>query len=87
MHYYRLTLRRRILRVDLDDLVKAAKRRKAVPPAAEPNRPTRVLLALGDLQLGKMDGDGVEGTVERFVNATAAPSSATSGSPRAPRST
>src|SRR5689334_19245861 len=28
MHYYRLTLRRRNLRVDLDDLVKAAKRRQ-----------------------------------------------------------
>src|SRR5699024_898389 len=28
------------------------------------------VVALGDLQLGKMDGDGVEGTVQRFYDKT-----------------
>jgi hypothetical protein len=69
-HYYRLTLRRRTLRVELDDLVKAAKRRASSPGEARTDQ--AFLIALGDLQLGKMDGDGVEGTVDRFMAATAA---------------
>jgi predicted phosphodiesterase len=73
LHYYRLTVRRRTLKRDLDKLIATAKRSRnsTVPPAAE--TPTSAfLLALGDLQLGKMDGDGVDGTVSRYVNATAA---------------
>lgn len=74
-HYYRLTVRRRALRVDLDELVKAAKsgRRKNQAPSGETAGQTAksaFLIALGDLQLGKMDGDGVEGTVTRFLDAT-----------------
>jgi predicted phosphodiesterase len=68
-HYYRLTLRRRQLVADLDELIKAAKRRAKTPP--ELTRTDQAfILALGDLQLGKMDGDGVEGTTERFLAAT-----------------
>jgi predicted phosphodiesterase len=70
MHYYRLTLRRRGLRVDLDELVKAARRRATASKEAAEGQ--AFILALGDLQLGKMDGDGVEGTVARFVASTAA---------------
>ena len=73
-HYYRLTLRRRTLKVDLDELVKAAKRsgKATVPRAAESANSQAFLVALGDLQLGKADGDGVEGTVGRFIDSTAA---------------
>lgn len=70
-HYYRLTLQRRTLKADLDELVKAAKRSRkaAVPPPAE-SASSSFVLALGDLQLGKVDGDGVEGTVARFLETT-----------------
>jgi predicted phosphodiesterase len=72
-HYYRLNLRRRTLKVDLDELVKAAKRsaKARIPQAAE-HATSAFLVALGDLQLGKMDGDGVEGTVTRFLDKTTA---------------
>lgn len=71
-HYYRLTIRRRTLHRDIDELVKAAKRsaKSKVPSPAEAT--SAFLVALGDLQLGKADGDGVEGTVERFVASTEA---------------
>lgn len=76
MHYYRLTVRRRTLKVDLDELVKAAKRRRVSPSddkrRMSPTSDTAFLLALGDLQLGKMDGDGAEGTVARYFDKTAA---------------
>jgi predicted phosphodiesterase len=70
MRYYRLTVRRRTLKVDLDELVKAAKRK---PSAVTPSPVTdkAFLVALGDLQLGKMDGDGAEGTIGRFIDKTA----------------
>ena len=68
MHYYRLTLRRRGLTVNLDELIKAAKRRRP-KPSASPSEDS-FLMALGDLQLGKVDGDGVEGTVQRFIDTT-----------------
>lgn len=73
-HYYRLTLRRRGLRVDLDELVKAARQRSRRTPAAEQPATAEVsyVVALGDLQLGKADGDGVEGTVARFMDTTKA---------------
>jgi predicted phosphodiesterase len=77
MHYYRLTVRRRTLKADLDELVKAAKRRTKTPPAKPLNDAQMAgadkafLVALGDLQLGKGDGDGVEGTFARFLDTTA----------------
>lgn len=51
--------------VDIDALVKAAKRRvcKTSPPTGE----SAYIVALGDLQLGKADGDGADGTVRRFL--------------------
>jgi len=72
-HYYRLNLSRHTLKVNLDELVKAAKRRvsKSTPPTLQ-NPSAAYLVALGDLQLGKMDGDGVEGTVGRFLDKTQA---------------
>lgn len=74
MHYYRLQVRRYRVKRDLDALVKAAKtRRKPKTPdsveAAEQSD-LAFVIALGDLQLGKVDGDGVEGTVARFIETT-----------------
>lgn len=73
MHYYRLQLQRRTLQVDLDELVRVAKRRGRSSSVASSGTATSAfVVALGDLQLGKADGDGVEGTVARFVAATEA---------------
>lgn len=72
MHYYRLTVRRRTLRVDLDELVKAAKGGNRKRSEANTTGDLAYVVALGDLQLGKVDGDGVEGTVGRFLDSTKA---------------
>ena len=69
-HYYRLTMRRRVLATNIDALIKAAKRCKPKPQQVTATDQAFVL-ALGDLQLGKMDGDGAEGTVARFIDKTA----------------
>jgi predicted phosphodiesterase len=71
-HYYRLTLVRRGLRADIDELVKAAKARYKQKSPAVTNADIAFVVALGDLQLGKADGDGVEGTVARFLETTKA---------------
>lgn len=71
-HYYRLTVRRRTLKRDLDELVKAAKRVRRSVKTEQANTDKAFLVALGDLQLGKADGDGVEGTVRRFLDTTQA---------------
>ena len=72
MRYYRLTIRRRVLKRDIDELVKAAKRRAQTSKPLEVSCSEAFVVALGDLQLGKQDGDGTEGTVARFLAATAA---------------
>lgn len=70
MRYFRISVRRKVLKTDIDELVRAAK--KAPTKRAEASTTTHAyIVALGDLQLGKMDGDGVEGTVERFIDKTA----------------
>ena len=58
---------------DMDALVKAAKRRVVNTKNAtgeHKDTTSAFLVALGDLQLGKMDGDGAEGTVQRFLDKT-----------------
>jgi predicted phosphodiesterase len=74
MRYFRINVRRRTLRTDLDELDKAAKRRRGVSTHAESavSGNSAFVVALGDLQLGKADGDGVEGTVQRFLDTTTA---------------
>jgi predicted phosphodiesterase len=70
MRYYRLNVRRRsVTRADLDELVKVAKRKSPTTPSPVVGD-AAFLVALGDLQLGKMDGDGVEGTVARYLDTT-----------------
>jgi hypothetical protein len=51
-------------RVDVDELLRAVKARKRTPSAA--SGAATFVFACGDLQLGKPDGDGSAGTVERF---------------------
>lgn len=71
MRYFRINVRRRFLRTDLDVLIRAAKRNRPKAVATSPVTDSAFLVALGDLQLGKMDGDGTRGTVQRFVDKTA----------------
>jgi len=53
-------------RIDVDELLRAVKpRRKAAEPVASA---TCFVFAAGDLQLGKPDGDGSAGTVQRFYD-------------------
>jgi predicted phosphodiesterase len=72
MHYYRLSVRRMRSKIDLQELIVAAKdrakKKKAPQKASEASQ--SFVVALGDLQLGKADGDGVEGTVDRFMAST-----------------
>jgi predicted phosphodiesterase len=72
MRYFRINVRRRTLRTDLDELVKAAKRVRRSVTTEQANTDSAFVVALGDLQLGKADGDGVEGTVQRFLDTTTA---------------
>lgn len=55
---------------DITDLVAAAKNGQSRGTKTTPTIDHAFLVALGDLQLGKQDGDGVEGTVGRFLAAT-----------------
>jgi len=70
MRYFRINVRRKTLKRDIDELVKAAKRSGRLESSAQADTTQAFLVALGDLQLGKMDGDGTEGTVERFLDKT-----------------
>jgi predicted phosphodiesterase len=49
--------------IDVEDLLKNAKKKTRESPAGGPGL---FVFAAGDLQLGKPDGDGTEGTVGRF---------------------
>lgn len=53
-------------RPPIDELVKAVKRHK--PKAHRPTGNAAFLVVLGDLQLGKLDGDGPEGTLNRAID-------------------
>jgi hypothetical protein len=71
LRYYKASLERRtgpgVDAADLDELKKALLRRKPVKTKATSlSQGTRVI-CLADLQIGKRDGDGVEGTVDRVV--------------------
>lgn len=70
MRYYRLNVQRRsVTKADLDELIKAARRRQT-PKTQVARSDVAFVVALGDLQLGKMDGDGTEGTVARYLDTT-----------------
>lgn len=53
--------------VDVSELLRAAGRRRKAPAPREAGSRPVYTVAAGDLQIGKPDGDGTAGTVERFV--------------------
>jgi len=63
---YRFVVEVAPARIDVEDLLRAIKPRKTDPTQTEP-APT-FIFAVGDLQLGKPDGDGTAGTVQRFAD-------------------
>lgn len=67
MHYYRLNVRKRRPGPALNDLLEIVKKKKPSKRPA-PTGDATYVVALGDLQLGKMDGDGAEGTLQRVVD-------------------
>ena len=52
--------------IDVDELLAAVRNRKKSPPRTVSGH--SFVFAAGDLQLGKPDGDGSAGTVQRFLN-------------------
>jgi predicted phosphodiesterase len=70
LFYYRANVRRRrASQSSLDELLAAVGKKRPKPPAGGGAGLSYSVLA-GDLQLGKPDGDGTEGTVERFLTKT-----------------
>lgn len=54
---------------DLEELIKST--RKARPKASPKTTGGAFLVAIGDTQFGKVDGDGLEGTIQRVLDSTA----------------
>lgn len=70
LFYYRANVRRRRLgQSSIDELLSAIGKKTPKPPVGTGGGLSYTVLA-GDLQLGKVDGDGTEGTVERFLTKT-----------------
>jgi hypothetical protein len=69
MYYYRATIRSRVRRnaVDMAELIREVKRHKP-RKAPAPTGDSAFAVPFSDLQLGKPDGDGTEGTVQRFLD-------------------
>ena len=71
MYYYRATIRRRRgTGPGVDELLSALGKRRPRPRAPEEGDARAFVVLAGDLQLGKPDGDGTAGTVERFLTKT-----------------
>jgi len=69
LYSYSARFRRKALAKDITALVKAARTRSRKPEVRDTATDHAFVVALGDLQLGKMDGDGVEGTTARYYKA------------------
>jgi hypothetical protein len=54
--------------VNIDELIEQVQ--SATPAAPAPEGTGAFLVAIGDTQFGKMDGDGVEGTIRRVIDST-----------------
>jgi hypothetical protein len=65
LHWYKVTFRTRLPGARLDDIVKGIGRRRPRMVKATNLGDSTFVVALGDLQLGKVDGDGYEGTFDR----------------------
>ena len=53
--------------IPIDDLLKAIERRRGPKPKPVGDSAGTYVVAAGDLQLGKPDGDGTAGTINRFI--------------------
>lgn len=62
---YRFTIAPRIVGLDIDELLGSIRDREPHQPPASSGDGVFVFQA-GDLQLGKIDGDGVQGTIDRY---------------------
>jgi len=65
---YRFVVEVAPARIDVDELLRAIKPRKAAGVAVKGADLPAFVFTAGDLQLGKPDGDGTEGTVQRFLD-------------------
>lgn len=63
---YRFAVEPAVAGLDIGELVQSVKRRKAAP-AERPTGTAAYVIAMGDTQIGKMDGDGPEGTIDRIL--------------------
>lgn len=68
MHYYKVAIRAKDAgesQFDFSDIIKQVKSSKTVKPTKPKGADNTYVLALSDWQVGKQDGDGVEGIVKR----------------------
>lgn len=66
--YYRLTVRTRRAGPTIDDLLAIVRRRRRPAITQGTTEGSTYSVDLGDLQLGKVDGDGAQGTLTRVVD-------------------
>ena len=64
---YRFVVEVAPARIDVDDLLKSVRARRQRDRAVSGTDAPAFVFAVGDLQLGKPDGDGTPGTVQRFL--------------------
>lgn len=71
LFYYRATIRRRVKnQVSVDELLAVLGKRKPKTPPSAGGGGFAYVVPAGDLQIGKPDGDGTSGTIERFSDKT-----------------
>lgn len=70
MFYYRVQIRRRREGVNLDELLEIVDRWKPRKPVEVTTGGLAYLVNYADLQIGKIDGDGTAGTIQRVLTKT-----------------
>ena len=65
---YRFVVEVAPARIDVDDLLRAVRKRPTRSTQTAASGAPAFVFAVGDLQLGKPDGDGTPGTVQRFTD-------------------
>lgn len=71
MYYYKASIRRRVeSRKSVEELLGVIGRKRPKKPPESSGKGFVYCVPAGDLQLGKPDGDGTEGTIDRFLTKT-----------------
>lgn len=71
LFYYKATIRRRVdSRESVEELLSVLGKKRPKKPPESSGEGFAFCVPSGDLQLGKPDGDGTEGTIERFSSKT-----------------